>query len=408
MDSYEYKVKSEEIKELIRVGEYRKAVEIADTIDWTKVRSITTLCTISDLYKINRRYSEAKILLERANNRCPGGRQILFSLCETCIKMNDVLGATEYYKEYSQVASTDIGRDILLYKLYEAQEVNLEERIEVLEKLKKKEYTERWGYELAYLYHRVGLATKCVEECDELVLWFREGKFVKKALELKMLHQELTASQEALYRSQLSPKDREAYISQTTAQEPVDTAAVPVITKPMPPIGGDTIQIKTMDVGEYSTINIQKELAESMKDVLVADNNFEPLVSEPESKMGITEKIMAPMLHNTGSMQELFVDDSIEITGEIYEDSEEEDDLTRVIPAINQSDIDDMVVYTPKHSSEQATLRNVTRVTPIVQEEPVQPVAPVINNQPSGMDLTKATKDELLELVNQPEGNRSY
>lgn len=400
MDSYEYKVKSEEIKELIKVGEYRKAVEIADTIDWTKVRSITTLCTISDLYKINRRYSEAKILLERANNRCPGGRQILFSLCETCIKMNDVLGATEYYKEYSQVASTDIGRDILLYKLYEAQEVNLEERIEVLEKLKKKEYTERWGYELAYLYHRVGLATKCVEECDELVLWFREGKFVKKALELKMLHQELTASQEALYKSQLTPKDREAYISQTTAQEPVDTAAVPVITKPMPPIGGDTIQIKTMDVGEYSTINIQKELAESMKDVLVADNNFEPLVSEPESKTGITEEIMAPMLQNTGSMQELFVDDSIEITGEIYEDSEDEDDLTRVIPTIDQSAMDDTVVYTPKHSSEPATSRNVTRVTPIVHEEPVQPVAPVINSQPSGMDLTKATKDELLELIN--------
>ena len=199
MDKYEYKVRADEIKELIAQGEYVQAAEIADTIDWRRVKSVMMLCTISDLYRNNRRYEDAKNMLLLAYERRPGGRTICYSLCELCIKTEEFVSAVNYYKEYVQAAPKDPGRYILQYKIYEAQGVSLEERIGVLEELKKRDYREKWAYELAYLYHRVGLATRCVEECDELILWFGEGKYVVKAMELKMLHEPLTPSQQQKY-----------------------------------------------------------------------------------------------------------------------------------------------------------------------------------------------------------------
>ena len=273
MDKYEYKLRSEEIKSLIKEREFTKAVEIADTIDWSRVRSVSMLCTISDLYKINRRYKEAKDLLLQAYEKYPGGRTILYSLCELCIKTDDVLGAIEYYKEFVQLAPTDNGKFVLQYKIYEAQDVSLEERIAVLEELKKRDYREKWGYELAYLYHRIGLGTKCVEECDELILWFREGKYIKKAMELKMLHQPLTEEQETLYKRMLPNKEKEQYEQQTKVFDGSDAVSKE-----------QEIQVKTVDVSKYNTINLQKELAESMKEVLVADNAFSPLYSEEEEE----------------------------------------------------------------------------------------------------------------------------
>ncbi len=205
LDKYEYKVRADEIKELIAEGDYPQAAEIADTIDWRRVKSVMMLCTISDLYKINRRYEDAKNMLLLAYERRPGGKTICYSLCELCIKTEEFLQAVNYYKEFVQVAPKDPGRYILQYKLYEAQDVSLEERIGVLEELKKRDYREKWAYELAYLYHRVGLATRCVEECDELILWFGDGKYVIKAMELKMLHQPLSASQQEKYDHRFDP-----------------------------------------------------------------------------------------------------------------------------------------------------------------------------------------------------------
>jgi len=266
LDKYEYKLKNEEIKKKIKQREFQEAVKIADTIDWTKVRSVATLCTISDLYKINRRYKEAKILLEQAYEKYPSGKNIVYSLCELCIKMEEIVQAIEYYKQFVQMAPTDNGRFILQYKIYETQDVSLEERIQVLEELKKREYKEKWGYELAYLYHRIGLVTKCVEECDELIIWFREGTYIKKAMELKMLHQQLTESQMDIYQSMLPQKEREEFIRQNTTE----------IKQEDPE---DDIRVKTMDISKYNTLNLQRELAESMKDVLVADSGFAPLTS---------------------------------------------------------------------------------------------------------------------------------
>lgn len=480
MDPYEYKLRSEEIKELIKEKDYQQAAEIADTIDWTRVRSVSTLCTISDLYKVNRRYNEAKILLDQAYKRNSNDKKIVYSLCELCIKMDDIIGATEYYKEYTRMAPTDDGKFILLYKIYEAQDVSLEERIGVLEELKKRDYTRKWGYELAYLYHRVGLATKCVEECDELITWFRDGKYVKKAMELKMLHQQLTESQENVYNSMAKAEKKEdvdehntVYITKHNAKED-DT---------------DDIQVKTMDVGQYSTINIQKALAESMKDVLVADDNFAPLLQsenvseeevlqeeEREEVGSVTEAIMAPMMmQDTGELQELYAgagddaemaaklqegvtynneseEESEELTAEqellpAEEEQNETDDYTRIIPVIRDEDLqaseslseeetevqpkteenipdseeeingfDDLKAVGEEHEeSEKGAYIKLNE--PYIEGQPLhiedRPVSQdtmvytprhtpnVVYSPLPDIDISKASKEELMDLINQ-------
>ena len=296
MDKQEYKLRAEEIKSLIAKRDFFNAVKIADEIDWSRVRSVSMLCTVSDLYKANRRYKESKELLLMAYERHPNGRMILYSLCELCIKMGEVVQAVEYYKEFVQLAPMDNGKYVLQYKLYVAQEVSLEERIAVLEELKKRDYREKWGYELAYLYHRIGLTTKCVEECDELILWFSDGRYVKKAMELKMLHQPLTVAQEASYN---------AFIGKD-AQLPKPE---PVVEKPIE----DQIKEPSVNVGQYDTINLQKALAESMKEVL------SPVVKEPQEEKSeglgqVTSQIMAPMFQDTSDMKEVYFEDK---TGEM-------------------------------------------------------------------------------------------
>lgn len=292
MDKYEYKVRAEEIKSLIADGEYAEAAKIADTIDWRRVRSVMMLCTISDLYKINRRYEDSRDILLLAYEKGGGRRPIVYSLCELSIKLEEYVQAIEYYKEFVQLAPKDSGRYILQYKLYEAQEVSLEERIAVLEELKKKDYREKWAYELAYLYHRVGLESKCVEECDEMFLWFSDGRYVLKALELKKLHQPLTEEQEAKYEQMkhtggiieadivTEGKAIQEEAGQAAEEEEDDefSREQNVLTDPTQELPGkslDEIEVKTVDVSQYNTINLQKELAESMKEFLGVSSHAE-------------------------------------------------------------------------------------------------------------------------------------
>lgn len=296
LDKYEYKVRADEIKSLIAEGEYAEAVKIADTIDWRRVKSVMMLCTISDLYKINRRYEDSRDILLLAYERHSGGRLIVYSLCELSIKLGEYVQALEYYKEFVQLAPKDSGRYVLQYKLYEAQEVSLEERIEVLEELKKRDYREKWAYELAYLYHRVGLESKCVEECNEMILWFGEGRYVLKALELKKLHEPLTQEQEVKYelmkqnggfvtsdyaadqqaiKEEADKETEEEDDEEFSLQENILTGS----TQEMPAKDMD-IEVKTVDVSQYNTINLQKELAESMKEFLEKNKTQQMPVEE--------------------------------------------------------------------------------------------------------------------------------
>ncbi len=348
MDKYEYKVRADEIKELIGRGEYAQAAEIADTIDWRRVKSVMMLCTISDLYKINRRYNDAKNMLLLAYERRPGGRTICYSLCELCIKTEEFVQAVNYYKEFVQVAPKDSGRYILQYKLYEAQDVSLEERIGVLEELKKRDYREKWAYELAYLYHRVGLATRCVEECDELILWFGEGKYVVKAMELKMLHQPLTAQQQEWYDHRFespSLRDQLEEVQQPYEEERPYGEAVQEQGYAEDALGGDTvvyenirrheegqdgqtpapaseeldIHVKTMDMGQYNTLNLQAELAAGLREVLG---------DEKTRNAAITRSIMAPMM-DTESLDDPVLEDE-DISEDDLDDGVEQIESTEV------------------------------------------------------------------------------
>ncbi len=354
MDKYEYKVRADEIKSLISEGEYAEAVKIADSIDWRRVKSVMMLCTISDLYKINRRYEDSKDILLLAYEKHTGGRLIVYSLCELSIKLGELVQALEYYKEFVQLAPKDSGRYILLYKLYEAQEVSLEERIEVLEELKQRDYREKWAYELAYLYHRVGLASKCIEECDEMFLWFGEGRHVLKALELKMLHEPLNADQQAKYdqmkltggfiqseymadQQSIMEKAGEETEDEEDDEFSLEENILTDSTKEMPAKEEIDIQVKTVDVSQYNTINLQKELAESMKEFLdqgksqdmpvenmqpsldekveeslkTDSSKFEPEINDAESKLAEDKNTLPDQEVFFGNTEEVNIQDVV-------------------------------------------------------------------------------------------------
>ena len=467
MDKSEYKLRAEEIKDLISRGEYAQAAEIADTIDWRRVKSVMMLCTISDLYKINRRYEDARDMLLLAYERRPGGRTICYSLCELSIKMEEYVQAIEYYKEFVQVAPKDPGRYILQYKLYEAQDVSLEERIAVLEELKKRDYREKWAYELAYLYHRVGLAARCVEECDELILWFGEGKYVIKAMELKMLHQPLTPEQQEKYDHRFDAPGTQQY-SQNYAQDPgygqnetydpnqgyvqdgsydpnqgyaqggsydpnqgyaqdgsydpnqgyaqdgsydpnqgyaqdgsydsnpdnvqegaydqvIDDTRVyePVQPQQAPaqPAEDDfDIHVKTMDVGQYNTINLQAELAAGLREVLSEDH-------AKETSDSITRSIVAPMIDPGDSDTE-----SLDYP-EIADVSE--DDLEPETEQMESSEV---------FFGETGEIGDLSQV-PQVETEEILPEEPVVARRTDVVpELSEVQKTpEVQEVVKEPE-----
>ena len=458
MDKSEYKLRAEEIKDLISRGEYAQAAEIADTIDWRRVKSVMMLCTISDLYKINRRYEDARDMLLLAYERRPGGRTICYSLCELSIKMEEYVQAIEYYKEFVQVAPKDPGRYILQYKLYEAQDVSLEERIAVLEELKKRDYREKWAYELAYLYHRVGLAARCVEECDELILWFGEGKYVIKAMELKMLHQPLTPEQQEKYDHRFDAPGTQQY-SQNYAQDPgygqnetydpnqgyvqdgsydpnqgyaqggsydpnqgyaqdgsydpnqgyvQDGGYEPnqgyVQEETYEQVTGDTrvyetvqpvqpqqapaqpaeddfdIHVKTMDVGQYNTINLQAELAAGLREVLSEDH-------AKETSDSITRSIVAPMINPGDSDTE-----SLDYP-EIADVSE--DDLEPETEQMESSEV---------FFGETGEIGDLSQV-PQVETEEILPEEPVVARRTDVVpELSEVQKtSEVQEIVKEPE-----
>lgn len=266
LDKYEYKLRLEEIKTLNRKGRFQEAAQVADTVDWKKVRNVSTLGIISDVYKVNRRFEDAKEILLLAKEQSPQNRRILYSLCDLTVKMGQVVEAVEYYKEYVQMAPNDSSKYILLYKIYEAQDISLDERIAVLKEYKKREYNEKWAYELASLYHRCGYATECVEECDQLILWFGEGKYVMKAMELKRRYVPLSPAQQQAY-DRMFGRRPEQEEEKPVVKAERQTAAAPV-REEAPQEEEIDIQVKPMDMGQYNTMNLQAALAESMREVM--------------------------------------------------------------------------------------------------------------------------------------------
>lgn len=397
MDKFEYKASADEIKALIAEGEYAEAVKIADKIDWRRVRGVMMLCTISDLYKINRRYQESKDILLMAYEKHPTGRLIVYSLCELCIKLGEYDQASEYYKEFVQIAPRDTGRYVLQYRLYEALDVSIEERIAILEEFKKREPREKWVYELAYLYHRIGLTTKCVEECDEMFLWFGEGRYVIKALELKALHQPLSPEQQEKYdayiegRSAGEDMDAEPEIEEEEAdvEEPDeisgDTQVAEAVSHGQAELSEEEDdllaapttelpEVKPVDVGQYNTINLQMALAESMKEVLGDDEDSFSGMRESENVPTDMEEF-----EENGDFPEMEEDSVPEEPDAVPEEPEEE-----ALEEIEEPE-----------TSEEPSKRSITDtiIAPLLEETAKLPNVGALNNE----ELQAASEDLVRE-----------
>lgn len=252
MDKYEYKLKLDQMKALAAEGDYATAAEIADTINWRRIKNINLLIKAGDVYTKQKRYEEARDILLMAYDRSPIGRMIIYRLSEIAIKMKNFEEAEEYYDEFVELAPHDNLRYVLRYRISKAKGADIHTLITILEELKESEYTEEWAYELAYLYHRAGEVEKCINACDELILWFGDGVYVERALELKMLYQPLTKSQEDKYRSFRQYRDG---IKEIRPEADAPSVTIPLVQE---------------DVEKYNTTNLQEELAKSMQQIMDA------------------------------------------------------------------------------------------------------------------------------------------
>lgn len=259
MDKYEYKLKLDQMKSLTAEKDYQNAAVIADTINWNKIKNVNALVKAGEIYENAGRYEESREILLTAYDRSPIGRMIIYRLAKVAIKMKNYDEAKDYYQEFVEIAPHDNLKYVLKYEICKAQGSDNKTLISILEELKEQEYTEEWAYELAYLYHKAGMSEKCVEACDELVLWFGDGPYVERALELKMLYQPLTKPQEEKYRQFRQKKEG---VVEVRPEDELDSGEI--VSEP--------VQIPDVKLSpeRFNTQNLQEELQKSMQQIMAA------------------------------------------------------------------------------------------------------------------------------------------
>lgn len=332
MDKFEYNAKLEEITRLAEQEEYDEAAKIADSIEWKRVRNVRTLCMISEIYEANGQLDDSKQILLRAYRRSPMVRSILYRLTEVAIKMREFDEAVEFYTEFVNAAPNDNSKYVLKYKLYKGRGSSLEEQIEILEEYKHKEYTEQWAYELAKLYHKAGLVEKCIEECDDITLWFHNGKYVVKALELKRNYVPLTPEQQTIY-------DNPSGIVDIKTKEETVTKAVPKlekeILKGMPETEEEALAANIIAATEReiaASVAMHKQESESYgRDDSYADEEemirqYTPVKEAlQEENIGKAESIPVLPAYNTADLQMELAKNMREILSGIKKPKDEDD-----------------------------------------------------------------------------------
>ena len=331
MDKYEYKLKTEEMLELMEDGEYRKAAAAADLIDWKRVRNAGMLMNVSDIYEKTKEYQKSYDVMNLAYRRSEGSRKVIYKLCSLAIKTKNIDEAIDYYDEFIQIAPKDPNRHILRYQILRAQRAPIEQQIEALEEFKKAEYIEEWAYELAKLYREAGMMTECLEECDDLILWFSEGKYVYKAMELKMQYKPLSPSQQQKY------DHRYEKLSSETEEIP-DLASYLEEDEEK-----DSASEGAEALGDTRSIGLTEQLVmenDSTSDVIDTDAVTLEAAEEPDAEVENQEEA------------------GVE-TAEVIEVSEDE---SEVQPAMVET------------SGDKRTLSKDTASIPIVSKNPVKPV----------------------------------
>ena len=335
MDKYEYKLKTEEMLELMEDGEYRKAAAAADLIDWKRVRNAGMLMNVSDIYEKTKEYQKSYDVMNLAYRRSEGSRKVIYKLCSLAIKTKNIDEAIDYYDEFIQIAPKDPNRHILRYQILRAQRAPIEQQIEALEEFKKAEYIEEWAYELAKLYREAGMMTECLEECDDLILWFSEGKYVYKAMELKMQYKPLSPSQQQKY------DHRYEKLSSETEEIP-DLASY---------LGEDEEKDSTSEgaetLGDTRSIGLTEQPvmeSDSTSDVIDTDAVTLEAAEEPDAKVENPEEAVVE-------------------TAEVIETAVDEPEV--------QAEVQPATVET---SGDKRTLSKDTASIPIVSKNPVKPV----------------------------------
>ena len=325
LDKYEYRVRTEQMLEYMEQKSYKKAMEIADSIDWRKAKNAAMLCTASEIYEYNGEYEKSREILFIAYDRAPGSRKIVYRLGTLALKLNDVREATDCYEEFIAMAPKDPNLYILRYKILKSQNAPLSQQIEALEEFKKAEYVEKWAYELAKLYHEAGMVAECLEECDDLILWFSEGKYVYQAMELKMKYKPLT------------PLQQEKYNHRNDEKKPVKKVE-PVAEKKEEKVENveePTVEMKVDEVNAAISLeNTTKVEAVSAEE---AEKIEETPVAEEESVEEEAETIEeAPAEEEAETIEETPAEEEAETIEEAP--AEEETDIIEEVPAEEEAE----------------------------------------------------------------------
>lgn len=298
LDKEEFRIKLEEINNLVEKKDYKGAMEVVDSIDWRRVKNVRTLCVVGEIYAANKRYSDSREIFLLAYHKAPIGKNILYRLIEISLKMGDIEEAMEYFEEFKEIAPNDNTRYVLKYKILRAKKASLNEQIAVLEEYKEKEFTEKWTYELAKLYYKAGNKEKCLEICDELILWFNEGTYVMKALDLKMRMGLLTGAEKEKYEKQfipklLKPEDAKALKENMEKQEekPAPEPEKPEI---------ESIQIRS-DKDLEGAETLQEKISKGIRDIFRAKRTSYDEFDEEEENF---EEEQKEMLKNPSSEEE--------------------------------------------------------------------------------------------------------
>lgn len=307
MDKYEYNLKLDQMKSLYAEEKYEDAADIADTINWNKIKNVNALVKAGEIYEKTERYEDSREVLLLAYDRSPIGRMIIYRLAEVAIKMGDYEGAEDYYQEFVEIAPRDSLKYVLRYDIKKAEGASYEELIPILEELKEQEYTEEWAYELAYLYHKAGMSDKCIEACDELILWFGDGPYVERALELKMLYQPLTKAQEDKYRMFRKEKESRDGLTHIDVEEMKNAGEYEHEPVVIPPV--------KVNSERFNTVNLQQEIAKGMQQIMEATEK-ETVTDTMDNINKIVEEIPYLKLPKEEEKQEQS-DEHIETDGEI-------------------------------------------------------------------------------------------
>jgi len=298
LDKAEYRIKLDQINKLADAGNYKEAVKVVDSIDWKRVKSVRTLCMVAEIYEANGRIEDSLRVLKIAYKRSSISKTVLYRLAELSIKDGEFDEAMDYYTEFAELAPNDNSQYILKYKLYKARKSPIQDQIEILEEYKSREYTEKWAYELARLYHQAGMKEKCVEECDDIILWFSEGTYVNRAMELKLAYGPLSPSQKLKYENRFATTPKTAGVSAVEEEDieasgydipgvPQGSTVKPIMgtmSVPVQPAAASVPEPKPVTPAKVNAdaLNLQSQLADSIRAVFAGINNKGVSVSDLE------------------------------------------------------------------------------------------------------------------------------